>query len=132
MTRATSHNTPHHAPGADSERLKAWGWVSYLLHLVVAISAVLPGAQASVALLLIALVLDLALQSDASGTWQADHFRWRIRSVLGAGLLYVLTLPIGLLFLFIFNPAWLLVSVWFLYRIVKGMMRMSDRRPLYD
>src|SRR5256885_12042607 len=36
----------------------AWGWVSYLLHLVVAVAAVVPGAQPSIALLVIALIID--------------------------------------------------------------------------
>ena len=58
------------------EGLKTWGWVSYLLHLVVAVAAVLPGAQVSVALLLIALVIDLVKRSDAANTWQASHFSW--------------------------------------------------------
>jgi uncharacterized membrane protein len=26
--------------------------------------------------------------------------------------------------------AWLVVSVWFLYRIVKGMVRMNDSKPV--
>ena len=46
----------------DSERaqsLKTVGWVSYILHLVVAVGAVLPGAQASPVLLIIALIIDL-------------------------------------------------------------------------
>ncbi len=114
-----------------NDDLKAWGWVSYILHLVVAVAAVVPGAQVSVALLIIALVLDLVKQGDAAGTWQASHFAWRIRSVLWAGVLYVLTWPLFLLFLFVFNPAWVLVSVWFLYRIVKGMVRMNQSKPAY-
>ncbi len=53
---------------------------------MVAVGAVLPGAQASIALLLIALVIDLVKRDDAAGSWQASHFSWRIRSVLWAGL----------------------------------------------
>ena len=56
-----------------------------------AVGAVLPGAQASIALLLIALVIDLVKRDEAAGTWQASHFSWRIRSVLWAGVLYLLT-----------------------------------------
>ena len=74
-----------------AEGLKAWGWVSYVLHLLVAVAAIIPGAQPSAVLLLIALVLDLVKRGDAAGTWQATHFSWRIRTVLWAGLLYVLT-----------------------------------------
>ena len=50
------------------DSLKTWGWVSYIMHLVVAVGAVLPGAQASIGLLLIALVIDLVKRDDAAGT----------------------------------------------------------------
>ena len=112
------------------DSLKTWGWVSYILHLVVAVGAVLPGAQASIALLLVALVIDLVKRDDAAGTWQASHFSWRIRSVLWAGVLYVVTSPLWLL---LFVPgwiAWALISLWFLYRIVKGMVRMNAGQPM--
>ena len=113
-----------------SDSLKTWGWISYVMHLVVAVGAVLPGAQASIALLLIALVVDLVKRDEAAGTWQASHFSWRIRSVLWAGLLYLLT---SWLWLLLFVPgwiAWALISLWFLYRIVKGMVRMNAGRPM--
>jgi uncharacterized membrane protein len=110
--------------------LKTWGWISYILHLVVAVGAVLPGAQASIALLLIALVMDLVKRDDAAGTWQATHFSWRIRSVLWAGVLYVLTSWLWLLLLLPGWIAWALISLWFLYRIVKGMVRMNAGRAM--
>ena len=112
------------------ESLKTWGWVSYILHLIVAVGAVLPGAQASVVLLLIALVIDLVKRDDARGTWQQSHFSWRIRSVLWAGLLYVLTSWLWLLFVVPGWIAWGLISLWFLYRIVKGMVRMNAGRSM--
>jgi uncharacterized membrane protein len=112
------------------ESLRTLGWISYILHLVVAIGAVLPGAQASIVLLLIALVIDLVKRDDAAGTWQASHFSWRIRSVLWAGVLYVLTSWLWLLFLVPGWIAWALISLWFLYRIVKGMVRMNAGRPM--
>jgi uncharacterized membrane protein len=110
--------------------LKTWGWISYILHLVVAVGAVLPGAQASIALLLIALVVDLVKRDDAAGSWQASHFSWRIRSVLWAGVAYILTSWLWLLFLLPGWFAWALISLWFLYRIVKGMVRMNAGRSM--
>lgn len=107
-----------------AEDLKAVGWVSYILHLIVAVGAVIPGAQPGAALLIIALVIDLVKKADAEGTWQASHFAWRIRTVLWAGVLYVLTAPLWILIL----PglvAWALISIWFLYRIVRGMVAMN-------
>lgn len=112
------------------DSLKTWGWVSYVLHLLVAIGAVLPGAQVSVVLLLVALVIDVVKRDDAAGTWQASHFSWRIRSVLWAGVLYLLTSWLWLLLVVPGWIAWGLISLWFLYRIVKGMIRMNDSRPM--
>jgi uncharacterized membrane protein len=110
--------------------LKTWGWISYFLHLVVAVAAVLPGAQVSIILLLVALVIDLVKRDDAAGTWQASHFNWRIRSVLWAGILYLLTSWLWLLLVIPGWIAWGLISLWFLYRIVKGMVQMNAGRPV--
>ena len=110
---------------AQADSLRTWGWVSYILHLVVAVGAVFPGAQPSIALLLVALIVDLVNQDEAAGTWQASHFSWRIRSVLWAGFWYVLTAPLWLLFALPGWIAWVVISIWFLYRIVKGMVRMN-------
>lgn len=117
----------------DAERaegLKAWGWVSYVLHLIVALGAVIPGAQPGAALLIIALIIDLVKQSDAAGTWQESHYLWRIRTVLWAGVLYVVTAPLWFLFLIPGMLAWALISIWFLYRIVRGMIAMNQNRAI--
>ena len=116
--------------GERAQSLKTFGWVSYVLHLVVAVGAVIPGAQPGLALLLVALVLDLVKKDEAAGTWQASHFSWRIRSVLTAGLLYLLTAPLFLLLIIPGMIAWTLVSVWFLYRIVRGMVAMNGNRAV--
>ncbi len=113
-----------------AEALKAWGWVSYVLHLIVAVGALIPGAQPGAALLAIALVIDLVKKSDAEGTWQASHFSYRIRTVLWAGLLYLLTAPLWLLFIFPGWIAWCVISIWFLYRIVRGMVAMNRSEAL--
>ncbi len=112
------------------EALKAWGWVSYVLHLIVAVGALIPGAQPGAVLLAIALVIDLVKKSDAEGTWQASHFSYRIRTVLWAGLLYLLTAPLWLLFIFPGWIAWGVISIWFLYRIVRGMVAMNRSEAL--
>ncbi|BCO28631.1 hypothetical protein MIZ03_3541 [Rhodoferax lithotrophicus] len=110
--------------------LNAWGTVSYVLHLIVAVAAIIPGAQAGPVLLVVALVIDLAKRGDAAGTWHASHFRWRIRTVMIAALLYAVTAPLWLL---LFLPgwlAWLGISIWFLYRIVTGMVRLNKGLPM--
>ena len=117
----------------ETERLQSLntlGVVSYLLHLVVAVAAFIPGAQMGVTLLLVALVIDLVKRSDAVGTWHASHFAWRLRTLFIAGGLYVITLPLWLLFFLPGWLAWLAISVWFLYRIVSGMVRMNKGLPM--
>ncbi len=119
------------ATGAAREgSLRTVGHISYALHAVVAIGAVLPGVQASIVLLLVAFVLDLVKRDEARGTWQASHFSWRIRSVVWAGILYVVTIPLWLIFIAPGWIAWGLISVWFLYRVVRGWLALGDRRPM--
>ncbi len=116
----------------QAESLKTIGWISYLLHLIVAVAAVVPGAQVGIGILLVALIIDLVKKGDAAGTWQASHFSWRIRSVLWAGVLYVVTIPLWLLLLLPGMIAWAVISIWFLYRVVKGMVRMNASQPMPD
>jgi uncharacterized membrane protein len=116
-------------PGRDGS-LRTIGHVSYALHAVVAVGAVLPGVQAATLLLVIAFILDLVKQSEAAGSWQESHFRWRIRSVLWAGGLYILTLPLWFLLVVPGWIAWTGISIWFLYRIARGWMALNDRRTM--
>jgi len=117
-------------PQEAAQSLTTVGHISYLLHTIVAVGAVLPGVQASVALLIVAFVIDLVKKGDAAGTWQESHFRWRIRSVLWAAGLYLLTSPLWLALLLPGWIAWGLVSIWFLYRVVRGWMNLNRNQPM--
>ena len=112
------------------DSLRTIGNISYGLHAIVAVSAVLPGVQASIVVLLIAFIIDLVKRGDAKGTWQESHFAWRIRSVIWAGVLYVVTIQLWFLFFIPGWIAWCLISIWFLYRVIRGWLALSDRRPM--
>ncbi|WP_101047719.1 DUF4870 family protein [Macromonas nakdongensis] len=117
----------------DTERLRRLntvGLISYVLHLIVAVGALIPGGQWGPTLLIVALILDFVKKDEAQGTWHASHFRWRIRSVVIAFLAYLVTFPLWLLFVVPGWVAWLAISAWFLYRIVKGMARMNAGQPM--
>jgi uncharacterized membrane protein len=117
--------------GDERERsLRTIGHVSYALHAIVAVGAVLPGFQPGVVLLIAAFILDLVKRDDAAGTWQESHFSWRIRSVLWAAGLYLVTLPLWFLFVIPGWIAWGLVSIWFLYRVVRGWLSLNDQKPM--
>lgn len=114
----------------NDDNLTTIGWVSYIMHLIVAIGAVVPGGQGSILLLLLAFILDLVKRGDAVGSWHESHFNWRIRSVIWAGVLYVLTAPLWLFFLAPGWIAWIMISIWFLYRIVMGMINLNRRQAV--
>lgn len=129
----TRHERPEVVELIDPERLNALntvGTISYVLHLIVAVAALIPGAQLGPVLLIAALVLDMIKREDAAGTWHASHFRWRIRTVVMAALLYLITAPLWFLFLFPGWLAWMAISVWFLFRIVTGFVRMNKGLPM--
>ena len=106
-------------------------WVSYVLHLIVAISAVVPGAQIGPLLLVVALLIDLVKRGDVQG-WQRSHFGYRLRTVVWAALLYLVTFPLWFLFFFSGWLAWVAISIWFLYRIVLGMVRLNRAQAMPD
>lgn len=117
----------------DAEResgLRTVSHISYALHAIVAVAAVVPSFQASILLLIAAFVLDLVKKGDAKGTWLESHFSWRIRSVVWAAILYVVTIPLWIIFIVPGWIAWGLVSIWFLYRVVRGWLALNDRRAL--
>ena len=113
-----------------NKSLKMVGHISYLLHTIVAVGAVLPAMQPGVALLIVAFVLDLIKKDDAAGTWQESHFRWRIRSVLWAGGLYLVTAPLWVLLIVPGWIAWAGISIWFLYRVVRGWVNLNNHTPM--
>jgi uncharacterized membrane protein len=115
--------------------------VIYALHAVSLITGILGAATVVGAFLtgwpsIIAVILNYVKRSEARGTWLESHFRWQIRTfwfgLLWAGLcmlFVVATLGVGLLI------AWLplgIVGLWFIYRVVRGWLRLIDHRPMYE
>ena len=114
--------------------------VMYALHAFSALMGLLTPALIVTSFLtgwpsIIAVILNYVKRGEARGTWLESHFRWQIRTfwfgvlwvALCVGFIFV-TLGIGLL------VAWLplgLVGLWFVYRIVRGWLALSDRRPMY-
>ena len=112
------------------QMLNTVGTISYVLHLIVAVSALIPGGQLGPMLLIAALIIDMVKRSDAEGPWHASHFSWRIRTVVIAAILYLVTVPLWFVFILPGWFAWCGISIWFLYRIVTGMMSMNKGLPM--
>lgn len=82
---------------------------------------------------IIAVILSYVKRGGARDTWAASHYRWQIRTFWFAllwlllGLFLIVTLlgaPVGMGML-------ALVTVWLIYRIGRGWMRLFDRQPMY-
>ena len=128
------------ATGEPRESLTKLTHVIYALHAFSLVTGIVGAATVVGAFLtgwpsIVAVILNYVKRSEVHGTWLESHFRWQIRTfwygllwVALCGLFIVATLGIGLLI------AWLpltVVGLWFIYRIVRGWLRLKDRRPMY-
>jgi len=126
--------------GSDEQSLINWTQVIYGLHAFSLLTGIIGAATVVGAFLtgwpsIIAVILNYVKRSEVRGTWLDSHFRWQIRTfwfgLLWVGLcaLFVIgTLGIGILI------AWLpllVVSVWFVYRVVRGWLALKERRQMY-
>ena len=129
-------------PGTSSDEssLVTWTNVIYLLHAFSLLTGILGAATVIGAFLIgwpsiIAVILNYVKRDAARGTWVDSHFRWQIRT-FWFGLLWVvlcvifviMTLGLGILL------AWIplgFITLWFIYRIVRGWLALNARRPMY-
>jgi uncharacterized membrane protein len=120
--------------------LRTWTQAIYGLHAFSLVTGILGAATVVGAFLvgwpsIIAVILNYVKQSDVRGTWLESHFRWQIRTfwfgllwAVLCGLFVVGTLGLGILIVWL--PLGLL-SIWFIYRIVKGWIRLGNNQPMY-
>ncbi|MEJ2461650.1 MAG: hypothetical protein P8098_08485 [Candidatus Thiodiazotropha sp.] len=78
---------------------------------------------------LVALIINYVKRPDVEGTFLASHFTWQIRT-FWYGLLWGL---VGIISHFLLIGYLILAAntVWILYRIIKGWLRLQDDAPLY-
>ncbi|MGB5475131.1 MAG: hypothetical protein WBQ78_16860 [Gammaproteobacteria bacterium] len=82
---------------------------------------------------IIAVIINYVKRGGARGTWAASHYRWQIRTFWFAllwliiAMLLIVTLvgaPVGLGLL-------LALTLWLIYRIARGWLRLLDKQPMY-
>jgi uncharacterized membrane protein len=112
----------------SGEQLSSLRKLMHILYALYAIFWLTGGITA-----LIAIVIDYVKRDDARGSLYASHFAWQIRSfwwsvvwgVLG-GVLFATVVLMPLAF-----AVWGVLSLWMLYRIVKGWLYLNDSKPMY-
>ncbi len=82
---------------------------------------------------IVAVILNYVKRRDARGTWVDSHYRWQIRTFWFT-LLWAL-IGWALVFTFIGAvagiPILIALTLWLMYRIGRGWLRLRDRRPMY-
>ena len=85
---------------------------------------------------IVAVVMNYMRRRDAEGTWIASHYRWQIRTFWGAAwatlLVFILSAPLMLILVgFLTLPIGIMIiSVWLIYRVIRGWLALRDGRPM--
>jgi uncharacterized membrane protein len=75
-----------------------------------------------------AVIVDYVKREDAVGTWLESHYRWQIRTFWWGLLWGVIG---GILALIVIGFLILAAdAIWIIYRIVKGWLRLAERRAV--
>jgi uncharacterized membrane protein len=78
---------------------------------------------------IVAVVMNYLKRADVAGTFLESHFRWQIRT-FWFGLLWTV---VGFVLMAVVVGWGVLLAntVWVIYRIVKGWLRLNDNKPMY-
>lgn len=78
---------------------------------------------------IVAIIMNYVKKKDVAGTFLESHFRWQIRT-FWFGFLWG---AIGAI-TFLIAIGWVVLianAIWIVYRIVKGLLRLNDNKPMY-
>jgi uncharacterized membrane protein len=80
-----------------------------------------------------AVILNYVKRGDARGTWADSHYRWQIRTFWFAVLWALIgwALVITIIGMVVGVPVLVALTLWLIYRIGRGWLRLRDRRPMY-
>ena len=98
------------------------------------LATVVYAAQATSFLLIFTLVagviVNYVTREQVAGTWIESHYRWQIRTFWW-WLVWALV-GLALLVVVVGFVIWLVDAIWLIYRIVKGWVRLSEGKPMYE
>jgi len=104
----------------EQVKLKNIATVVYLLQILGLINGITA---------LVGIIINYIKLDEAKGTWLESHFRWQINTFWIALLLSV----IGFITIFIVIGYFILLfnTIWIIYRVIKGWLRLNDTKPVY-
>jgi uncharacterized membrane protein len=69
---------------------------------------------------IVAIIMNYVKKDDVAGTWLQSHHRWQIRTFWFSLLWCVIGIPLSF------------AVIWVIYRIVKGWLRLSENKSMYQ
>lgn len=123
-----------------SGTLYNWTQAIYALHAISLLMGILGSATVIGAFLvgwpsIVAVILNYVKRGDVRGTWLESHFTWQIRTFwwgalwVGLCVLFIL-LTFGIGIIVVWLPL-VIVSIWFIYRIARGWLRLGNGQAMY-
>jgi uncharacterized membrane protein len=103
------------------------------LHVLYIMHAVSPFTLWSLSLL--AVIMGAFMRDSARGTYLESHYSWLLRTFCWGILWVVITTVVftltvvGIFLLFI---PWTILTVWYIYRVIRGWLRLNAGRPAPD
>ncbi|MFA5597424.1 MAG: hypothetical protein WCY47_00810 [Pusillimonas sp.] len=110
-------------PTEDPEKIKSLKTVTTVIYALNALSFFVGITS------IVAIIMNYVKLSDTRGTWLESHFRWQIRT-FWYGILWAIV-SFVLMFVMVGYVLLVAVCVWYIYRIVKGWLRLADNKPMY-
>ena len=107
-----------------------------ITHVLYALHAAAPFTLWTLAI--VAMIIGVAKRDEVRGTWLDTHYAW-LAATFWWGILFaiiawtifwvlgLLTLGIGMIVLWILPVG---VLIWYLYRVIKGWLRLNDLKPV--
>ena len=87
-------------------------------------------------LAIVAVIIGLMKQNDLRGDYLATHVSWLART-FWFGLLWIAVCGVITFILFITIVGilllwlpWVILTIWYLYRVIKGWLRLNDGQPV--
>jgi uncharacterized membrane protein len=81
---------------------------------------------------LVAVILGAINRDAVRGTWVETHYSWLLRTFAwGIFWLVVVTIvfTVTVIGIFLLWLPWGILTIWYLYRVIRGWMRLNDNRP---
>ena len=87
-------------------------------------------------LALVAVLIGMAKRPDVNGTYLESHVSWLARTFwwglvwIGVSAVITFILVATIVGILIWWLPWTILFLWYLYRVIRGWLRLNDRQPI--